>query len=220
MGEPGAYFSGDLGIGNVMRLYSALLGWKWIVANSRQRQRILRDMYSLAVYHKLKHVENRKEAIGRLLGIDLARGGTYLPPIGEPNPPDPVHCSEFSMDEEVTNSFDVLSPNEGALVMRARELVDSDDSLAKLGESLDIEAAYGVENIPTWKVAIMVQALKCKKASDHLDTEARKMLIEDLTTSEQCHSFLSAVAMGRRGGSPGRSGAWFSGPSSRRARGG
>merc|ERR1712013_328501 len=88
MGEPGAYFSGDLGIGNVMRLYSALLGWKWIVANSRQRQRILRDMYSLAVYHKLKHVENRKEAIGRLLGIDLARGGTYLPPIHEPNPPD------------------------------------------------------------------------------------------------------------------------------------
>lgn len=71
--EPGSYFTGDLGIGNVMRLYSALLGWKDIGSkiSSQQKQRILRDMYSLAVYHKLKHVDNRDEAIQRLLGIDV-----------------------------------------------------------------------------------------------------------------------------------------------------
>jgi len=196
--EPGAYFTGDMGIANVMRLYAALLGWSGIDADvsPRQKQRILRDMYSLAVYHKLKHVDDHEEAIRKLLGLDMEKNRTHLSPVGEPNTANPIHCSDFRMDEGVTKSFHVLSPKEGARVMRARELADADDSFAKLSNAVDVVEAYGVDDEAIWKVATMVQALKCKNSSNRVDTTeaARKMLIEHLTTAEQCRAYLSAVA--------------------------
>jgi len=197
--EPGAYFTGDLGVGNVMRLYSALMGWKGITAKVRpgQKHRILRDIYSLAVHLKLKYTEDREEAIRRLLGLDMVYG-THLTSLFEPNPSDPNHCSEYRIDETVAKAFKVLSPNEGCLVMRARELADAGDSLTKLGEGVDVQKAYGVEDELTWTVTIMVQGLKCKKASDRVDSTegARKMLIKDFTSYEQCHSYLTTVALG------------------------
>ncbi|KAL7541001.1 hypothetical protein ACHAXR_010544 [Thalassiosira sp. AJA248-18] len=196
--EPGAYFTGDLGIGNVMRLYSALLGWKGINAkvHRKQKQRILRDMYSFAVYHKLKQIDDRDEAIQRLLGLDMEGNGTHLTPVNESNTSDPVHCSELRLDEAVTKTFNVLSPAEGALVMRVRELADEGDSLAKLSEGVNIEDSYGLEDEETWTVAIMIQALKCMKASYRVDTTegARRLLIENFTSNEQCRSYLSTVA--------------------------
>jgi len=197
--EPGAYFTGDLGIGNVMRLYCTILGWTNLSASLRksQRQRVLRDIYSLAVYHKLKRIDCRDTSIQNLLGLDISSNATPLSDLFEPNDPHPEHCSLFQLNAASTIlSKMVPSPDEVALVARARELTDVGASLRELEGVVDIETAYGVkaDDKLLWTNAVAVQALKCSKASHRVDTNKRVMLTEQLVTHEQCSAFLSNSA--------------------------
>ena len=195
--EPGAYFTGDLGIGNVMRLYAAILGWTNLSAslNESQRQRVLRDAYSLAVYHKLKHIECRDMSIQKLLGLGINANATPLSDLFEPNDPDPDHCSLFHLNADATSEM-VPSPDEVALVAKARELTDLSAPLRELEGTVDIKKAYGVkaEEKLLWTAAVGVQALKCSKSSHRVDTTKRVMLTDQLMTREQCSVFLSNSA--------------------------
>ena len=197
--EPGAYFTGDLGIGNVMRLYATLLGWKNLCASlhKSQRQRVLRDIYSLAVYHKLKRIECRDTSIQNLLELDMSSNATPLSDLFEPNDPDPEHCSLFQLNAASTILSKIVpSPDEVALVAKARELTDLGAPLRELEGAVDIETAYGVksEDALLWRSAVAVQALQCSKSSHRVDTTKRVMLTDQLVTHEQCSAFLSTSA--------------------------